>query len=43
MARINESILIDSTPEKVYAYVSRVDRWANWFSGLGRAIAEAAA
>ena len=35
MARIKESILIDSTPEKVYAYVSHVDKWANWFSGLG--------
>jgi coenzyme Q-binding protein COQ10 len=35
MARINESILIDATPEKVHNYVSRVDKWANWFSGLG--------
>jgi coenzyme Q-binding protein COQ10 len=35
MARIKESIEIDSTPEKVYAYASNVDKWANWFSGLG--------
>ncbi len=35
MARITESVTIDSTPEKVYSYVSRVDKWANWYSGLG--------
>jgi coenzyme Q-binding protein COQ10 len=35
MARIKESILIDATPEKVYGYVSKIDKWANWFSGLG--------
>ena len=35
MALIKESILIDSTPEKVHAYVSNLDKWANWFTGLG--------
>jgi hypothetical protein len=35
MAVIKDSILIDSTPDKVHNYVSRVDKWANWFSGLG--------
>jgi coenzyme Q-binding protein COQ10 len=35
MARIKESVTIDSTPERVYHYLSRVDKWANWFSGLG--------
>jgi coenzyme Q-binding protein COQ10 len=35
MARITESIVIEATPEKVFKYVSRVDKWANWFSGLG--------
>ncbi len=35
MARITDSIIIDATPEKVFKYVARVDKWANWFSGLG--------
>jgi coenzyme Q-binding protein COQ10 len=35
MAVIRDSVLIDSSPEKVHNYVSRVDKWANWFSGLG--------
>jgi coenzyme Q-binding protein COQ10 len=35
MTRIKDSIVIESTPEKVHKYVSRVDKWANWFSGLG--------
>ena len=36
MAHIKDSIVISSNPEKAHIYVAKVDKWATWFTALGR-------